>query len=88
MSEVVSSRSCICLHKTLFYTINYTAQRVKFEIGDKIRDRMSKLQKLEEDIFRRGDGERMRGFTHATSSVRRARFGAKSTTIVFIAHRV
>jgi hypothetical protein len=49
---------------------------------------MSKLQKFEQDIFRRWEGERMRGFTHATSSVRQARFGAKTTTIVFIAHRV
>lgn len=88
MSEVVSSRSCICLYKALFYTINYTAHRVKFEIGNEMGDRMGKLLKLEEDIFRRGEGERMRGFTHATSSVHRARFGAKSTTIVFVAHRV
>lgn len=42
---------------------------------------MSNLQKFEEDIFRRGEGERMRGFTHATSSVCQASFGLKARTL-------
>lgn len=33
------------MHKTLFYTIDYTIHKVKFKIGGKIKDRINKLLK-------------------------------------------
>jgi hypothetical protein len=44
--KTVSSRLSIWTPKILFCTVEYTIRRVKFEIGDVMGDRMSKLLEI------------------------------------------